>query len=514
MQDQPKTVSSLPVRQDVGSDRAVLEQLMAMIRRQWQLAGLILIAALGCGMIVIQLQPQVYRSSAMVMVRQLPGTIRAESRPGDEEALFLSQMEIAKSADVAKLVAEKLDLANDKAFNTQPKSAFGAFLGRFQSDTVGGTDSLANVVQRMRGSVSVLRSGRTYVAAIAYDSADPKVAARVAQGLAEQFRNYVALGRPVSEVSILSPTTVPLQPVAPRKSFILMVAGILGAGFAIAIGGLREFSDRGLRNGSDMGEKLGLRFFGYLSDMGKSHALASPAAEGALRFDSLSRAALTAPFSAFGEVMRTIQVALRPKEIRLGGQTIGIISALPGEGKTTLAVNLAGYLASQGKKVLLLDADWRSAAASQWLAQDARIGVFDCLLLDKPLAAATLFDQTSNFTLLAADISDRIIEPAGLLMGPAMAKLIADSRQNYAITIIDLPALTLADTQAIEPLVDHFVLVGEWGRITDRAITETLNEVPEISSKIIGAVLNRVQPDKIALYSRAGSLAAFYKAPA
>jgi succinoglycan biosynthesis transport protein ExoP len=176
------------------------------------------------------------------------------------------------------------------------------------------------------------------------------------------------------------------------------------------------------------------------------------------------------------------------------------------------AANLAAHLGNQGRKVLLIDGDFRSPELSDWLAPGAEMGVLDTLLQNKPLTETGLYDSRSNITLLSAALNGRGVEPAGLLAGNQLRALITAQRGHQDVIIIDLPSLTsAADANAIAPLVDAFVLLAEWGTPAPALIESVLASEPHVAAKIAGLVVNKTDLGRLPLYVTSASRGAYRK---
>src|SRR5262249_283262 len=102
------------------------------------------------------------------------------------------------------------------------------------------------------------------------------------------------------------------------------------------------------------------------------------------------------PLSVFAETMRSAKIALDLRAPAGSSKVIGIVSTLPGEGKATVASNLAQLLAMQGARTLLIDADLRNPGASRALARHAEAGLLEVLLDARPFHELLLLDQKTK----------------------------------------------------------------------------------------------------------------------
>jgi Mrp family chromosome partitioning ATPase/capsular polysaccharide biosynthesis protein len=544
------------------SDVHVLEHLLAVLRRRWISIALFVAAGAVAGVLYGASQTPQFASSATVMVRS--GFAADPVRQGiptttpEEEGQFLSQLELAKSASVAAMVAARLNLENVPAFadaGRAPLTRWIAAAERRVGIRTGLVDEAAAatldrqaVIARLQAGVRTLRAGRTYVAAISYTHSSPEIARQVAQAFAEAFRQklaetsdmansrmratieaelaraapdarpaleqkyqdmVIARALPGVDAVIISDARRPGAPIAPRKPFLVAVGAIVGAALGCLFAGLRELRDRGLRDGDLLARRIGSRFLGYLPRLAIDRR---PGTVGEDRMTMPEGACLsiTDPFSRFGETVRTAAVAV-------GAHTgparvIAVTSALPGEGKTVFSANLAAHMGNLGRRVLLIDGDFRHPALTQWLAPGATRGIVDGLLQGRPMAELGLFDSASNVTFLPAALNGRSVEPAGLLGGDRMKAFIDEQRGQQDVILIDLPSLATApDAGAIAALADAYVLLAAWGGPSAELVETLLRNEPALAAKLAGVIVSKADLARLPLYAASGSRAAYQK---
>jgi succinoglycan biosynthesis transport protein ExoP len=314
---------------------------------------------------------------------------------------------------------------------------------------------------------------------------------------------------PVTDARIISRPSIPKKPSAPKKTVVMAMFVVLGIGFGIVIGGIREFRDRFFRNGSQVRDMLGVPFIGALEEINlkKARVSAPPYTGGKLirQTEGKTRYAITHPLSAFAETLRSAKIAI---DVAVGDKTpkiIGVVSALADEGKSTLSVNLAQLLAKQNARVLLIDADIRKPGATNQLAPRAERGILDALENPASVHTAYVHDAETGLSFLPAIVKQRIPHSADLLSGAQMDQLIQEFTGNFDYVIIDLPPLdVVVDARAIASKLDTFILAIAWGRTLHNTVRRTLSLNPAVASICCGAILTRVDAKKMMLYSEDG----------
>jgi succinoglycan biosynthesis transport protein ExoP len=328
---------------------------------------------------------------------------------------------------------------------------------------------------------------------------------------------------PIAKVRVISEATTPRGPSSPRTSMVFGLALVLGVVMGAAFGALNEFNERFFRTAEDVRERLGVKFLGYLPLLGSSDdkkdqtktetsKMGTPppqpptrAAEAAKRRAKM-RIAVDAPASMFAETLRSTKIASDVVLQDLGCKVIGVISMLPGEGKSTVAANLAGLLASNGAKTLLVDADLRNPGLSRSLGIDAEQGLVEAVVSDKGWQSVVKVDRQTKMAIVPAVVRSRFSHTSELLSSAGMRRFIDDAKATFEYIIVDLPPLgPVVDAKAFAPLADGFVLVAEWGATPRPLIRSALNAEPQIASKILGLVLNKVDLKKLPRYGAYGS---------
>lgn len=174
-------------------------------------------------------------------------------------------------------------------------------------------------------------------------------------------------------------------------------------------------------------------------------------------------------------------------------RTIGVSSSLTGEGKSTVAVNLAHSMAQQGKRVLVIDCDMHRSALASALQIAESPGLSDYLM--KYASGNQLLQrfeaQTDARAFHIITSGSQTLHPIELLSSQRMSKMLGQLRQMFDYIILDLPAVEeVGDALVVSRLLDGLMLVIRREYCNRIALKAAIREFELINTKIIGAVFN------------------------
>jgi succinoglycan biosynthesis transport protein ExoP len=326
---------------------------------------------------------------------------------------------------------------------------------------------------------------------------------------------------PISDAHVITVATPPLGKSHPKRMLIALLGLIVGVGGGLGHSLARHNFDRSVRRPRDVEERLRLDCLGLvplivtsgsqrrsnarklLAGAGRVAPFVNKKAPSAKAVLDLTHKAIEDPFSHFSERMRSIKTALDSLAQLRPVQCIGVISAIPGEGKSTVAVNLANAFARGGRSTLLIDADLRNPQLSRRLANGAKYGLVDLMVAAVPLDHATRILSESKLCFVPGVHRQRIANSGDLLASESMQAILTAVRQGFNHVIIDLPPVgPISDARAIAPLLDAFILVVDWGRTRFDVLEEALADFGIAADKIAGVVLNKVNFRELDSYSR------------
>lgn len=202
---------------------------------------------------------------------------------------------------------------------------------------------------------------------------------------------------------------------------------------------------------------------------------------------------------AYKTLRTNIQYSSFDKEIK----TILVTSTIPGEGKSTIAGNLALSFAQQDKKVLVIDCDLRKPSLHKIFKLSNLKGLSDIIVGNSDLEKA-MYNYKDNFDILT---SGKIPpNPSEILASNAMTALLEKLKTKYDIIIIDsAPLQAVTDAQIISNKVDGTLLVIRAGVTKREAILQAKELLNQVNAKILGVVLNGVENNSEKHYYYYGS---------
>jgi succinoglycan biosynthesis transport protein ExoP len=325
---------------------------------------------------------------------------------------------------------------------------------------------------------------------------------------------------PITDARVISRAQVPGGPSSPKFMLVIIGAALAGIALGVALAVLREFRDRFFRNGEQIQKELSLEYLGSAPLLVERPVVVGAGAAARLSSDGNTEGesqpnlsyVVRNPLTPFAEALRNTKLAVDVSNEGKQCKVVGILSTLPGEGKTTIAINFAELVASQGARVLLIDGDIRSPGATKLLGDRSGKGLVEVLQREIEPRDAIFTVSPTRLAFLPTVPRRRISYSSELLASKAMTETLAWLRQHYDYIVFDLPPLApVVDSRAIASKIDAFIYVVEWGKTTRSVVRRSLEENDIIDSKCVGALLSKVDRRRFALYQSYGSKERYLK---
>jgi polysaccharide biosynthesis transport protein len=321
-------------------------------------------------------------------------------------------------------------------------------------------------------------------------------------GLLQKLKEAgITAGLRSSNIHVVDSALAPAGPSRPQKARNILLAVLVGLVGGIGLALFREYLDNTVKSPDDIESLTGLPSLAVvpsLPGLRTSHSRFSKLArEAAPQSASGPRVELLSyiqPKSQISEAFRALRTSLLLSQADHPPQVILVTSALPREGKTTAAVNLAVTLAQLGDRTLLMDSDLRKPGIRRALnlTIGKEVGLSSYLAGVSTLDEVCIPHPTIN-NLVALTTGPVPPSPADLLSSHRMREAIVELRHRFKFIVIDSPPVMAAtDAVILSALTDGVLLVVRSGETPKEAFTRTRDLLAAVKCRLLGVVLNAV----------------------
>ena len=308
----------------------------------------------------------------------------------------------------------------------------------------------------------------------------------------------IAAGLRSTNVDVIDPATTPTDPVLPNPT-LFMVIGLFG-GIVLGVGAafVREAVDQTIGSPDEAEEITSSAMIGLIPHF----ALDAPGKRGAM--NALAPAASATgpgvpiaaerPSSRFAEAFRALRTSLLLCNPGSAPRVIMITSAQPGDGKSTVCVNLSAVLAQGGAKVLLVDGDLRRGNLAQRLKLNTATGLSECLA-----GGASWREQVHRLPniegLWVLGGGHRPPNPGDLITSTTMEALVEEWKREFDHIVIDTPpVVAVTDGVVLSRNADAVVLIARAGITGRHPLHQARSLLANVSAKVVGVVVNDFDP--------------------
>ncbi len=188
------------------------------------------------------------------------------------------------------------------------------------------------------------------------------------------------------------------------------------------------------------------------------------------------------------EAYRSLRTSIQYSGIDTELKSLVVTSSIPGEGKSTVAANLAKSFSEMNKKVLLIDADLRKPTIHKKLQLSNQVGLSD-LIVQKLNPSEVIQKVEDQFDVLTAGKIPP--NPAELVGSEKMSQLLSYLKETYDYIIIDTPpVLSVTDPQLLALKADGTLMVIREGKARQKLILNAYKELKKLNINVIGSILN------------------------
>jgi polysaccharide biosynthesis transport protein len=321
-------------------------------------------------------------------------------------------------------------------------------------------------------------------------------------GLLQKLKEAgITAGLRSSNIRVVDPALAPTTPARPQKARNILLAFLVGLVGGVGLALFREYLDNTVKSPDDIESLTGLPSLAVvpsLPGLNTTHSrfrrLASEAAPQSATGPRVELLSYIQPKSQISEAFRALRTSLLLSQADHPPQVILVTSALPREGKTTAAVNLAVTLAQLGDRTLLMDSDLRKPGVRRALnlTIGKEVGLSSYLAGVSTLDEVTVPHPTIN-NLVALTTGPVPPSPADLLSSHRMREAIVELRHKFKFIVIDSPPVMAAtDPVILSALTDGVLLVVRSGETPKEAFTRTRDLLAAVKCRLLGVVLNAV----------------------
>jgi succinoglycan biosynthesis transport protein ExoP len=312
--------------------------------------------------------------------------------------------------------------------------------------------------------------------------------------------DVVLAGRP-NNISVVDYAIVPDLPVGPARVRSVILAFVLALGLGVGLALFLEYLDDSVHSTDDVEKLLRLPALAVIPAMGAGPArrrfLPSATALQKRNGSNGGNPELLLHVngrSALAESYRQLRTSVLLSTAGRAPRTLLVTSSLPGEGKTTTAVNTAISLAQTGASVVIIDADMRRPRLRSIFDLAEREGLSSILsseMNQEGMLQTISKDEASGLHVLTSGPIPP--NPAELLGSDQMRKLIAVLSNKFTHVVIDSPPISsFTDGVLVASIVDGVLLVVHGGKSSRNVVRRSRQLLLDVGAKILGVVLNNV----------------------
>lgn len=479
---------------------------LGVIRRRYLVVGITVLICLVLGAGYGLTRPAVYRSTARVALPPDEGTPSAQAQaaevqteiavvqselvaqraaeaiPGDADTRDLLQKVSAAAPTEARVIDVSYRASDPKAAQEGAQAFAEAYVAQKETEQQATRDERAATYQARIESV---QEGIAAQQEILDDAEPDSQEARRAQNAIDQQSNTLSdLTTELTDVqaevvdggTIITPARLPLDE-APRglaRTLAAALAGglLLGLGLAFVLDRL----DTRVRGAADLQRTLGVNALGSIPVFPERH-----------RHRGTALVTVHAPNGPEADAFRRLRTSVLLSSQAAQVRTLAITSSVVGEGKTTVAANLAVAMAQGGRKVLLISADLRRGGVDELFDLPAAPGFSDLLV-----GQATIDDVERRVgDLVVITRGSPVENPTDLLGSATTARALEELAHGFDHVIVDTPpVLAVADVLVLAPMLDATLMVVSLAQASTAQVTEAGSELALAGAKVVGAALN------------------------
>jgi capsular exopolysaccharide synthesis family protein len=429
-----------------------LTQYLRVLRQQWLVVALLAVLGLGGAAAYTYRQVPIYSAQTQLFI-----SVRSQQTDVSElsQGSTFTQQRVKSYADLVTSPMITRQVITDLRLPYSP--------------------------EQLAGEISASSPLDTVLLEISVADTNPTRAAAIANAVGREFPDFVAtLENPGSQgaspvkVSTTRQAEVPTAPVSPRIPLNLALGLIVGLGLGVGAAVLRD------------------QFNTTVSGVGDVERLTGAIPLGVVPYDATAAKQPLVTDDQFGgraEAFRTLRTNLQFADVDDPPRVITITSALPAEGKTTTACNIALTLAQSGARVVLVEGDLRKPAVGRYLGISNAAGLTNVLAGQHELRDVIVGYQRDALAVLPSGPTPP--NPSEMLGSQQMRQLLTSLANHYDLVIIDAPPLLpVTDAAVLAAASDGAIVVVRHGKSRREEVERAVQALTSVNAKVLGTVLN------------------------
>lgn len=429
---------------------------LTLLRRRWLTITIIAISAIVAAGVLSVLATREYKSTTSVFFTISFGSSANDLAQGSTYA----QSQVTTYAELARLPAVLEPVVDELGLDVTPR--------------------------QLASQVSASVQAGTVIIDITVSDTSAQRAADIANAIAGQLKTTVEELAPTNEagdslvqVTSVAKATPPEYVYSPNTKRNLLVGLLTGLLAGVGLVLLRNVLDTRVRGRADVHRTTDLPVLGSI---------------GVLSGGSRSLVVQDAPSSTQAEAYRQIRTNLQFLGVNDQAHSIVITSALPDEGKSTIAANLAIALAETAARVLLIDADLRRPSIADLMSLEGAAGLTTVLIGRADFAEVVQEWGDGHLDVLTS--GDIPPNPSELLASPAMSNLLAAVEDRYDVILLDsAPLLPVTDAAILSRLALGTIVVANAKGLRRQQLADGLLFLKQVEARVLGIVLNQAHKE-------------------
>lgn len=298
------------------------------------------------------------------------------------------------------------------------------------------------------------------------------------------------------DATLISAASIPDSPTFPPSKIILVIALLGGAGLGALLALLTENLDRTFRTSQEVEDMTGFPTLALVPALGwrdraRSHVLRDPD-------------------SPFSESLRSLYARLLLSGTKQRSpKVVMLTSATPDEGKSRIGYSLAQLVAYAGRRVAIIDCDWKQPTLHKLFNAPGQPGLAELLRGDASPDEAVHQDPVSGaHAIFAGSVKPNVHD---ILRFERLPMLLETLARHYDLIIVDTPpVLAGAEVAHLARMMDTILFVVKWGDTQREVAMNGLKQIIDARGQVAGVVLSQVNPKRYGRYGY-GDLTYFYQ---